>query len=270
MLFWNQYIDDDCQRSRITVSPLRAETERLKDFPDTMMLNGEADVLRDEGVAFARKLRNAGVDVTAIRFQGMIDLMKKRVKLSVAIAALIICYIILNVIDICSFSTKDQKCKADVAIILGAATYDGTVSPVYQERISHGIALYNEGYVKKLIVTGGVGDGNSASDAYAAKQYAISQGIAEVDILIEDTSTITQENLTNAKEIMDQNGYDTAIIVSDPLHMRRSMLLAKDAGIIAYSSPTPTSKYTGLKTQIPFLARETFFYIGYKWYRIFG
>lgn len=195
--------------------------------------------------------------------------MKKSIMILTGMAVFVVCYIAVNVIDICSFSTKDQKCKADVAIILGAATYGGEVSPVYQERINHGITLYKEGYVEKLIVTGGVGNGNHESDAYIAKQYAVAQGIPEADILIEDTSTITQENLENTKAIMDENGYGTAILVSDPLHMRRSVLLAKDAGINAYSSPTPTSKYTSLKTKIPFLAREVFFYIGYKWYRIF-
>ncbi len=61
---------------------------------------------------------------------------------------------------------------------------------------------------------------------------------------------------------------DVAIIVSDSLHMKRAMLLAEDAGINAYSSPTPTSRYVSLRTKIPFLARETFYYIGYKWYRV--
>lgn len=197
--------------------------------------------------------------------------MKKRFKYKflIAIGFLLISYIAANAISICLFSTQDRKCKSDVAIILGASTYNGEVSPVYQERINHGIYLYTNGYVEKLIVTGGTGKGNHESDAYAAKQYAILQGIPESDILTEDTSTITQENLENAKIIMDENNYDTAIIVSDPLHMRRAILLAEDAGITAYNSPTPTSKYVSLKTKIPFLAREVFFYVGYKWYRIF-
>ena len=194
--------------------------------------------------------------------------MKKRYKVLLGIAVLIVCYILLNLIDIYFFSKKDQKCTADAAIILGAATYNGTMSPVYRERVNHGITLYKEGYVDKLIVTGGMGNGNDESDAETAKQYAISQGVPESDILTEETSTITQENLVNAKVIMEEKGYVTAILVSDPLHMRRSMLLAKDAGITAYSSPTPTSRYVSLKTQIPFIARETFYYIGYKWYRI--
>jgi len=117
-------------------------------------------------------------------------------------------------------------------------------------------------------MTGGFGKGNDISDAHAAKQYAISKNIPEEDILTEDSSTITQENLENAKKIMDKNGYKTALIVSDPLHMKRAMLLAKDTGITAYSSPTSTTRYISLKTKIPFVIREMIFYVGYKWYRI--
>lgn len=70
--FWDQYTTSDCDRKRITVSPLRAEMGQLRNLPEAMILNGEADVLRDEGEAYARKLRDAGVDVTAMRFQGII------------------------------------------------------------------------------------------------------------------------------------------------------------------------------------------------------
>ena len=59
-------------RNQITASPLRADFHQLAGLPDTMILNGEADVLRDEGEAFAVKLRKAGVNVTAVRFQGII------------------------------------------------------------------------------------------------------------------------------------------------------------------------------------------------------
>lgn len=195
--------------------------------------------------------------------------MKKAHKIIIAIVVILVVYIAANFISICLFAAKDQRKVADVAIVLGAATYDGEVSPVYQERINHGITLYNDGMVDKIIVTGGVAEGSDISDAWVAKEYAISKGVLAEDILMENTSTITQENLENSKILMDANGYKTAIIVSDPLHMKRAMLLAKDAGITAYSSPTPTTKYVSLATKIPFLCREVFFYVGYKWYRIF-
>lgn len=70
--FWDQYTLSECDRNMITASPFRADTEQLRKLPETMILNGEADVLRDEGEAFARRLRDAGVGVTAVRFQGMI------------------------------------------------------------------------------------------------------------------------------------------------------------------------------------------------------
>lgn len=70
--FWDQYTTDDSERSEITASPLRATSEELADLPPALILTGEADVLRDEGEAYARKLRDVGVAVTQVRFQGMI------------------------------------------------------------------------------------------------------------------------------------------------------------------------------------------------------
>jgi len=69
--FWDQYSDED-QRAEITASPLRATSEQLAGLPKALVITAEADVLRDEGEAYARKLREAGVDVTATRYEGII------------------------------------------------------------------------------------------------------------------------------------------------------------------------------------------------------
>ncbi|MCX5401877.1 alpha/beta hydrolase [Streptomyces sp. NBC_00102] len=70
--FWDQYTTDEAQRAEITASPLRATTEQLTGLPPALVITGEADVLRDEGEAYANKLREAGVAVTAARYQGII------------------------------------------------------------------------------------------------------------------------------------------------------------------------------------------------------
>ena len=195
---------------------------------------------------------------------------KKNFRLIVLfIISIILFYLIFTAISIVNYSKIDGKAHSDIAIVLGAGTSNGEVSPVYRERINHGIWLYENDYVDYLILTGGIGEGNNASDAYIAKQYALSKSVPEQAIFIEEKSTITEENLENATAIMDENSFDTAIIVSDPLHMKRAMLMAGDYGIDACSSPTPTTMYRSFKTKIPFLAREEFFYIGYSIVRVF-
>jgi len=72
MWFWDQYTSDPDKRKEITASPLRATTEQLRGLPPALVITAEADVLRDEGEAYANKLREAGVRVTAARFQGII------------------------------------------------------------------------------------------------------------------------------------------------------------------------------------------------------
>lgn len=70
--FWDKYAPSASDRMKITASPLRASIEQLKCLPQTMIINGEADVLRDEGEAYARKLLRAGVDVTSLRVNATI------------------------------------------------------------------------------------------------------------------------------------------------------------------------------------------------------
>jgi acetyl esterase len=70
--FWDQYATDPAQRAEITASPLRAGVRQLRDLPPALIITGEADVLRDEGEAYANLLREAGVPVTSVRYQGVI------------------------------------------------------------------------------------------------------------------------------------------------------------------------------------------------------
>ncbi|WGL51334.1 alpha/beta hydrolase [Nocardioides sp. BP30] len=70
--FWDQYTTSEEDRAQITASPLRASTEQLTGLPPALVITAEADVLRDEGEAYAANLRRAGVPVTAVRYQGIV------------------------------------------------------------------------------------------------------------------------------------------------------------------------------------------------------
>ncbi|HEX6480827.1 MAG TPA: alpha/beta hydrolase [Ktedonobacteraceae bacterium] len=72
MWFWEQYTRHPGERNEITASPLRASVVQLQGLPPALIITAEADVLRDEGEAYACKLREAGVRVTAVRFQATI------------------------------------------------------------------------------------------------------------------------------------------------------------------------------------------------------
>jgi acetyl esterase len=70
--FWDHYLPDKNMRKEPTASPLRASVDQLKNLPPALVITGECDVLRDEGEAYAHKLQEAGVEVTAVRYLGII------------------------------------------------------------------------------------------------------------------------------------------------------------------------------------------------------
>ncbi len=166
--------------------------------------------------------------------------------------------------DIWQFGTIDQATKADCIIILGSAIEDDRPSPVFEKRIQHGIQLHKKGFASTIIFTGGIGDRERYSESLVAQNYAIENGIPASQILIEEQSRTTQQNLAEAQAIMQQRQFKSAIIVSDPLHMKRSILMAQDLGMTVFSSPTPTSMYRSWKPQTEFLMRELYFWHHYR------
>lgn len=166
-------------------------------------------------------------------------------------------------IDIHHYAQHHSTQNADAAIVLGAAIVNEQPSPVFAERINHSIQLYQQDKVKYLIFTGGRAPGDQFSEAEIAQRYALQQGIPCDAILIETISTITYENLVEAQQHLQQQHLHSALLVSDPLHMKRAMHMATDLGIKAYSAPTPTSRYQTWRSKVPFLAREVYFYVGY-------
>ena len=196
--------------------------------------------------------------------------MKKRIlKYTALFLAMVVMYTLFCAGSIVLYAKRDDRAPADCIIVLGAGTNGTTPNAVFRERLHHAVTLYQEGYADTILLTGGYSPGNDRSDAYIAGQYLQSLGVSAEAILLEEQSTISQENLEFAKEIMENKNLSTAILVSDPLHMKRSMMMAKDYEIAAVSSPTPTTRYQTWRSKLPFLARETFFYVGYQIYRIF-
>lgn len=165
-----------------------------------------------------------------------------------------------NTLQIYLYSKQCHYVQSDVAIVLGAGSSNGKLSPVFKERVNHAILLYHSGVVNYLIFTGGYGESQSISDSEAARNYALTKGVPGENIFTEQSSTITYTNLVYAKEIMERQYFTSALLVSDPLHMKRSIKMAEKMGINARSSPTQTSLYRSLWPKFKSLMYEAFFY----------
>lgn len=160
--------------------------------------------------------------------------------------------------EIWSYREISRDGPADVAIVLGAATDDVAPSPVYEERLRHAVDLYHRSRVGRLLLTGGKAAGDALSEAEVGRNWVVAQGVPPDAVLIETESRTTRQNLFNASALLgDQVG--KVLVVSDPLHMRRAMWMAKAAGLDALPSPTPTTRYQSLGTQLPMLMREVWF-----------
>ena len=144
------------------------------------------------------------------------------------------------------FQTKPVA--SDTIIILGAKLIGPTPSTILRLRLDEGIKLYKLGYAATIIVSGGQGKDEEISEAAGMQQYLVQHGIDPTHILLEDQSASTYQNLKYSKDIMQANGLNTAIIVSNSSHIRRALVLAQHVGIEASGSPAPMSNNIFLTT----------------------
>ena len=173
-------------------------------------------------------------------------------------AALLLWLVVLSVL-IVRFGTHRSERPSDVVIVLGAAVINDKPSPVFAARLDHAIDLHRRGIVQYLILTGGIGAGDKLAESEVGAAYATAHDVPRNRILTESVSKTTLQNLVEAKRLMKEANLHTALLVSDPLHMRRASTMLKDLGVNSESSPTPTTRYQSASAQFPFLVRELYF-----------
>lgn len=176
--------------------------------------------------------------------------MKKRLKIFLKIALLVFSLFFfafcLQVYFVYGYGKVSSSDKADVAIVLGAAVRKEQPSPVFQKRIDHGIELFQHGQVRWLLLTGGRMRSEARAESEIAKTYAVAHGVPADRILLETQSHNTYQNLYYARKVTHARGLEKLLVVSDPYHQRRAILMAHDLGLQARSSPTPTSRMNNL------------------------
>ncbi|MBA2175642.1 YdcF family protein [Halobacillus locisalis] len=152
--------------------------------------------------------------------------------------------------------------KADAAIVLGAAQWNGQPSPVFEGRLKQGIELYNDDKVDYLVFTGGTSENAVSSEAEVGMNYAMANGVPREDILVENQSLVTRDNVINAKQVATDEGIDSYLLVSDQYHLKRAVELAKSQGMDVTGVPTKYSAYETMETKLPFFLREWVYLMG--------
>ena len=153
----------------------------------------------------------------------------------------------------------DQRQATDAIVVLGAAQYDGRPSPVLESRLDHALVLYQQGLAPIIVLTGGVGTGDTTSEALVGKRYLESHNIPAAALVVRPEGRSTVSSMEALYRWLAREGLETVTLVSDPFHMARLRLEANRLDMVAYTSPTRTSPISeSLRSELAYYVAEAF------------
>lgn len=146
----------------------------------------------------------------------------------------------ISALSILRAATRDAAAPADAIVVLGAAQYRGRPSPVLRARLDHAIGLYARGLAPRLVLTGGIADGDTASEAAVSREYALQAGVPDSAILTENDGRTTSQSIAGVARLLHLRRMERVVLVSDPFHVLRASRLGEREGLEVLMSPTRT------------------------------
>lgn len=171
---------------------------------------------------------------------------QRLLKLAVVVLGLLVTYFLANLVQVWRIGANDQKRAVDAIVVLGAAQYDGRPSPVLAARLEHVLALWNAGYSRHVVVTGGKQTADRFTEADTSATYLIKRGVPASAIWRETKGRTSWQSMQSVAAIAKANGVHTVLLVSDPYHMARLKGMADELGLDGFASATHTSPIKGL------------------------
>ncbi len=153
----------------------------------------------------------------------------------------------------CLAGKRREPVRSDCVIVLGARVWpDGRMSNTLIYRCERALEIYRMFPGMKIIPSGGRGGDEPIGEAAAMLDYFLRSGIPEKDILLEEKSRSTMENLLYSMEIMQANSLKTAVIVTSDYHAERALCMSRDIGMHACvsSAKSPDRIRTKIKTTV--------------------
>ena len=165
-----------------------------------------------------------------------------------AVVGLLFASWIVSIIAVLVFAEHDGvragkrgQAQADAIVVLGAARYAGRPSPVLKARVDHALDLWRQRVAPELVLTGGVGDRDTTSEAAVSASYAMKHGVPESAIMMETSGRTTSESIQSVALMLKARDETSVVLVSDPFHMFRLWILARRHGLSVITSPTRSS-----------------------------
>jgi uncharacterized SAM-binding protein YcdF (DUF218 family) len=160
---------------------------------------------------------------------------------------------------------QDSRPPSDAIVVLGTAQYNGVPSAIFQARLEHAIALYEDGAAPVIVTVGGKADGDEFSEAEAGQAYLAAGGVPEEALLAVPEGSDTLQSMRAVATAFAERGWTDALLVTDPWHALRTERMAEDAGMAAESSPTRQGPAVQTRaTQFRYILRETAAYLLYR------
>jgi uncharacterized SAM-binding protein YcdF (DUF218 family) len=152
----------------------------------------------------------------------------------------------------------DDQRPVDAVIVLGAAQYNGEPSAVLTARLRHAEQLYRDGVAPRIVTVGGGQSGDRYTEAEASREWLIEQGLPSTAVEAVPEGVDTLGSLQAVAGTAREQGWESALLVSDPWHSLRARTMARDAGLEAWTSPTRSGPMVQTReTQFHYIYRET-------------
>ncbi len=160
--------------------------------------------------------------------------------LGLVVGAALIAYTI-SLVFVLVTSMQDQREPVDAIVVLGAAQYNGRPSPVLRARLEHALSLYRDQLAPRIMVTGGVGRGDTTSEAEVSRRWLLAHRLPDSAVVALPRGRSSAVSMTDAAAWLTERGLGRVLLVSDPFHMARLRFEARRTQLDALVSPTPSS-----------------------------